>query len=85
MEPAELVGNIRKYCRANASQIIVKKYSKYFTEGYDAYGLTAEKFNSKVSLLLEDKSINMELVINAGNLLIKSGKYEETCFAICLL
>jgi 3-methyladenine DNA glycosylase AlkD len=64
---------------------MVKKYEKYFTEGFDSYGITSEKFNEKVKAVLNDKRVNMKLVLSTGKLLVKSGKYEETNFAICLL
>jgi len=85
MKSAQLCEDIRRYCLANASEAVVKKYARYFKEGYDAYGLTTEKFNEKAGAILKDKSVNLKLVIEAGNLLVKSGKYEETSFAICLL
>ena len=85
MKAAELCEDIRRYCLANTNEAVVKKYSRYFKEGYDAYGLTTEKFNEKVTSILKDKSVDLKLIVDAGNLLVKSGKYEETSFAICLL
>ena len=85
MKATELYDEIRGYCRANADQAVVKKYSRYFKEGYDAYGLTRELLESKVASLLSDKRVNMKLVQAASRLLVKSGKYEETSFAILLL
>ena len=85
MKAAELCEDIRSYCQANADKAIVKKYSKFFTEGYDAYGLTRQKYEDKVELILDDKRVNMKLVLAASKLLLKSGKYEETSFAIRLL
>lgn len=85
MKATELYEEIQGYCRANADEAIVKKYSRYFKEGYDAYGLSREKYEKKVDLLINDKRINMKLVLSAGRHLIKSGKYEETSFAIRLL
>ncbi len=85
MKGMELYEEIRSYCRANADVAIVKKYSRYFKEGYDAYGLSREKLEEKVQSMLSDESINMKLVLSASRHLIKSGKYEETSFAIRLL
>jgi 3-methyladenine DNA glycosylase AlkD len=85
MKATELYEEIRKYCRANADEAVVKKYSRYFKEGYDAYGLTREKYEEKVDSLLNDKRINMKLVLSASRQLVRSGKYEETSFAIRLL
>jgi 3-methyladenine DNA glycosylase AlkD len=85
MKATELYEEIRKYCRANADEAIVRKYSRYFKEGYDAYGLTREKIEDKVNSILSNKSVNMKLVLSTSRHLIKSGKYEETSFAILLL
>ena len=85
MEATELYKEIHSYCRANADEAIVKKYSRYFKEGYDAYGLSREQLEEKVNSILSDKSVNMKLVLSTSRYLIKSGKYEETSFAIRLL
>ena len=85
MKPTELYEDIRKYCKANADEAIVKKYSRFFKDGYDAYGLTREKLEEKVDSILSDKKVNMRLVLSTSRLLVKSGKYEETSFAIRLV
>ena len=85
MKATELHKDIQKYCRANADKAVVKKYSKFFTEGYDAYGLSRENFEKKVRSLIDDNKVNMKLVLSTSKLLLKNGKYEETSFAILLL
>ncbi len=85
MKAAELVKDIQTYCRAHTNQGNVKKYARYFTEGYDAYGLTTNQFNEKVTALLNNPDVNLKLILDAAKLLIKSGKYEEVSFAICLV
>lgn len=85
MKSADLYKEIQSYCKANASEAIVKKYSRYFKEGFDAYGLSSEQIKEKVDLILSDKNVNMRLVLSTSKLLVKSGKYEETSFAIVLL
>ena len=85
MKATELFEEIRKYCKANADEAVVKKYSRFFKEGYDAYGLTREKLEDKVGSILTDKKVNLKLVLSTSRLLVKSGKYEETSFAILLL
>ncbi|MHC4226907.1 MAG: DNA alkylation repair protein [Planctomycetota bacterium] len=85
MRAKELCDDIRDYCRDNADEAVVKKYSRYFKEGYDAYGLSRELLEEKVKLILSDKSVGMKLVLSASRHLVKSGKYEETSFAIRLL
>ena len=85
MKARDLCEDIRSYCRDNADEAVVKKYSRYFKEGYDAYGLSRDKYESKVKSLLSDEQVTMKLVLSASKPLIKSGKYEETSFAIRLL
>jgi 3-methyladenine DNA glycosylase AlkD len=85
MKATELYKEIQNYCRSNADEAVVKKYSRYFKEGYDAYGVSREKYEKKVDSLLNDKRINMKLVLSASRYLVKSGKYEESSFAIRLL
>ena len=36
------------FCKANADPAIVLKYSKYFKEGYEAWGVSSEKLNLKL-------------------------------------
>lgn len=85
MKAEELVEDIRTYCQAHADEDTVKKYSRFFTEGYDAYGLSSNLFTEKVDALLRSKEVNLKLVLDAGKALIQSGKYEEAGFAICLV
>ncbi len=85
MRAKELCEDIRSYCRDNADEAVVKKYSRYFKEGYDAYGVSRDKFDGKVESLLSEGSVNMKLVLTASRRLVRSGKYEETSFAIRLL
>jgi len=85
MKATELFEDIRKYCKANADEAIVRKYSRFFKEGYDAYGLTREKLEQKVDSILRDKKVNLKLVLSTSKHLVKSGKYEETSFAIRLV
>jgi len=75
---------IRKFCEENANQEFEKKYARYFTEGYDAYGLGREVFELQrdkwLELWKDDLTMNEYLLL--GNKLIATGKYEEASFAI---
>ncbi len=84
MNPKELFNDIHAYCLANANEAIVKKYSRYFREGYDAFGLTLEQNEAKVKMLLDDQGVDFNLVIRTAPLLLQTGKYEETSFALHL-
>ena len=48
MKATELCEEIRHYCRANADEVVIKKYSRYFKECYDAYGLSREKYDKTI-------------------------------------
>jgi 3-methyladenine DNA glycosylase AlkD len=85
MKAEELFKEIDDYCRANGDEAIIKKYARYFKEGYDAFGLTPEQNDAKVKSLLEYPGIDLALVFRTGPLLLKTGKYEETSFALRLL
>lgn len=81
----EIVKNIRDYCIANSNPELVKKYSRYFKEGYDAYGLNSEQIQTKMASLLSEYKLSAKQVLELGNILFQSGKYEEGTFAIVLL
>ena len=85
MTAQELFADIRQYCEIHADPMSVKKYSRYFKEGYDAYGLTSELLTSKTSSLIQNEKVTFELVTKTGNYLIRTGKYEETSFAYTLM
>ena len=85
MTPAILFSEIQNYCIANASETLVKKYTRYFKEGYNAYGLSPELLQSKVDDIVKVQSINFKVIIETSHLLVPTGKYEETSFAILLI
>jgi len=85
MTPVEFFKNIDDYCRANANDAIVQKYSRYFKNDYDAFGVSQEQISARIKILLADPGTNLNLVIQTAPLLLKTGKYEETSFAIHLL
>ena len=78
---------IRRFCEKKANPELEKKYSRYFKEGYDAYGLDQKTFESQRDKWLElwkgDFTINDFLSL--GDKLISTGKYEEASFAISFI
>ncbi len=76
------VKEIRNYCIKNSNPSIVTKYSKYFKEGYDGYGIDDKIFLSQRDNWLE--SWNDELstsdYLTLGDHLVSSGKFEEIAF-----
>ena len=84
MKPQELFDEIHKFCVANGDETIVRKYGRYFRDEYDAYGVSHELVEEKVAELLE-RGVTMKLVQRTAPLLLRTGKFEETSFAIHLL
>lgn len=85
MKPEELLSDIQAYCQKHAHAENVKKYSRYFREGYDAYGLTQDELYAKRDEILARPEITLDLLVQTSYLLIEELKYEETSFAIVLL
>lgn len=75
---------VRAYCAANADEALVKKYSRFFTEGYDAYGLSKEAYMAFVPELAKgvEEELSLEQALRLGDLLFGTGKYEEGSYAI---
>jgi 3-methyladenine DNA glycosylase AlkD len=84
MNAQELFDDIDAYCRQHADKTIVEKYSRFFKEGYDAWGLTEQQLTDKVAELINLPQMNLTLILRTAPLLLETGKYEETSFAILL-
>ena len=78
---------IRAFCEKNANSEIVKKYSRFFTEGYDAYGVHKDLFIAQRDKWLDDwkDELSFQDYIDLGNKLVSTGKYEEASFAITFM
>ncbi len=74
---------VRNYCEKHANKTIEAKYARYFTEGYDAYGLDKNDFEQWKSWFKEwKKEMSFDDYLHLGDKLISTGKYEEASFAI---
>lgn len=78
------VKTIRAFCEANRDEENVKKYARFFTEGFDAYGVSNELFIEYRNQFLQENQSKLPLddCLKLGDLLLESGKYEEASFAI---
>jgi 3-methyladenine DNA glycosylase AlkD len=78
---------IRKFCEQNANPETEKKYSRYFTEGYDAYGLDQKTSESQRDKWLEQwrGEFTLDDFLRLGDKLIATGKYEEASMAIAFI
>ncbi|HVP36848.1 MAG TPA: DNA alkylation repair protein [Terriglobales bacterium] len=75
---------IRGYLKKNADEKIVQKYSRYFKEGFDSYGIDPDKFQEKRDEWFEScqKNLSQEELLALCENLIRTGKYEEGTVAL---
>jgi 3-methyladenine DNA glycosylase AlkD len=85
MTPPEIFTELQQYGTENENPVIIEKYTRYFKEGYDAYGLSHEQVNAKVDEILAVPGITLELILETSLLLVQSPKYEMTVMAIRLV
>jgi 3-methyladenine DNA glycosylase AlkD len=83
---AGLVAEVRAYCREHENPAMAGKWARYFSEGYDAWGLL-DKGNpfftvKKEEWLAKYGGIGLKGFLKAGAELCKSGKYEEASISI---
>jgi len=79
----KLVHEIKRFCEENSNPQVVEKYSKYFREGYDAFGLSEGVVtNQKKFWLSKYADLGLTGFFDLGDKLIKTGRYEEASFAI---
>jgi len=80
----EAVAEVRAFCQANADPAVVKKYAKYFKEGYDGYGISKEVWEANRTRFYDKYRSELDLAgfLALGNRLFESGKYEEGSAAI---
>jgi len=50
----EKINEIREFCIKNSKQSNIEKYSKYFTDGFDGYGIDQKVFESQRDLWITD-------------------------------
>ncbi len=83
---AGLAADIRTYCAAHADPNKAQKWSRYFKEGYDAWGLLEKDdpfWNAKQTEWFEaNRDLGIRGFLRLGNILFESGKYEEGSLAI---
>lgn len=83
-----VVEEVRAFCQSHADPERAQKYSRYFTEGYDAYGVDhrdpawEENRRRWGGMLREAGPLAF---LDAGDVLVRTGKYEEASFAILLV
>jgi hypothetical protein len=84
-KPQDLAAEVRAYCVANQDLKEAERYARFFTEGYDAWGLHKDHpiWTEKERDWLERYAVlGPAGFLKAGEILLASGKYEEGSMAI---
>jgi 3-methyladenine DNA glycosylase AlkD len=76
--------DIRNFLTKNADKAVIEKYARYFKEGYDPYGVAPEKLSTRINEWFKicEEKLTTKQIVDLGEELMKSGKYEETSIAI---
>ncbi len=80
-----IAAEVRAFGLANSNPQLVLKYSKYFREGFDAYGLDSKdpQWAARRDEWIERlRQTGRNAYLDAGDLLTRGQKYEDTSFAI---
>lgn len=80
--PVTIRAEIRKFCRKNSQDSVIRKYAKYFRDGYDAYGVDPQLLESQRDLWMERYKLGLKGYLALGDLLVRDGKHEEAGLAI---
>ena len=78
---------IREFCELNSDPKIIVKYSKYFKEGFDGFGIEDKLYKAQIESWIEDWKNDMTLqnYLDLSDELMKNGKFEEKALAIHFL
>jgi 3-methyladenine DNA glycosylase AlkD len=81
------ISEIRDFCIKNSKQSNIDKYSRYFKEGFDGYGIDQKVYEAQRDFWIADwkNEMTIENYLELGDKLIQFGKYEEISFAISFL
>jgi 3-methyladenine DNA glycosylase AlkD len=81
------IKEIRNFCETNSNPEIIKKYQKYFKEGYDGYGIDGKLFKNQSKTWIEQwkNEMTIENYLTLGDMIMKNGRFDEKQFAISLL
>jgi 3-methyladenine DNA glycosylase AlkD len=84
---AAAAAEIRAFCAASADAAQAARYAKFFTEGYDPYGIPKDTWEANRLRFYEQYRDKLGLpdFLDLGDILFRSGKYEEASFAVTTL
>jgi 3-methyladenine DNA glycosylase AlkD len=80
------VKEIREFCEFNSDPEIIKKFSKYFKEGYDGYGIDKKVIEKQIDIWKErwkdEMTIDRYLMLGDE---LQRGRYDEKNLAIVFI
>ena len=81
------LNEIHDFFVKNSDQAMVEKYSRYFKDGFDGYGIDTNIYEKQRDAWIESwqNEMTLEKYLNLGDALMKKGKYEEKSLAIAFL
>jgi 3-methyladenine DNA glycosylase AlkD len=86
MTSPELKSSIIEFCKANANEANIAKYSRFFKGGnFQGYGLSAPQMYAKVKELLKTQGLTLDVVLEIAPTLLKSKMSEEITIALLLI
>jgi len=82
-----IISQIRNFCESNSDEKQAQRYARYFTEGYDAYGVHPKILTEQITKFTEEyrDELSLDDVLKLGDMFLRSGKYEEASFAILVV
>lgn len=78
---------IRAFCELNSDPKIIAKYSRYFKEGFDGFGVDNKLLVKQLEIWCEEWKEDMKLedYLDLSDELMKHGRFEEKAIAIHLV
>ena len=78
---------VREFCIKNSDPEIIKKYARYFKDGFDGYGIEQKTFEKQRDLWIKnwENEMTLEAYLELGDELFQKGKFEEKSFAIAFI
>lgn len=78
---------IREFHESNSDLEIIKKFQRYFKDGYDGYGINKDLHEKQINTWIEQwkDEMTIDSYLTLGDELMKNGRYDEKNLAITLL
>lgn len=78
---------IHNFCLKNSNSANIAKYSRYFKEGFNGYGIEQKSFETQRDFWIENwkPEMNLEKYLDLADELVLKGKYEELSFAFSFI